>query len=251
MLSVAWAASIAANIGAALALRARHLRYPWFEAWLWACALGSVALVFSGPRTEWAYFWTFSLVDPLRWILLAAAIHEVFQEKMKGYRVLSWAGTVVLWGGILVAVFITALTLLFGSPGKAARAVQAFLMVKRLAWSAMLVFVCALLVFFRYYPAPSKRNLDHHLKIAALFLAGGALSATGTWSGGASVSTAYSLAGLVCTFGCYLAWALLMTRQGEASPEAASPERASIAEAAAERLLGGLKDAVRTARAAR
>ncbi|MFN7921760.1 MAG: hypothetical protein U0Q16_16790 [Bryobacteraceae bacterium] len=248
MLHLVWSASIAANFAAALAVRLRRLPYPWFEAWLWAGAMGSVMLLLAGLPSSWTYFWAYVVIEPARWLLLAAAVHELYQRRIGGYRILSWAGSAVLWGAVLVAVIVTAISSFAGSPGQAPEIAQVLLMIRRLAHSVLLVFCLATWLFFRYYPAPSCRNVAVHGLIMLVILVGSVISTVGAWFGGTKLIDAFSVMNLICTAGCYVAWSVLLTREGEIEPEEASLERASIAEAAAAKLVDGIRDAVKTAK---
>lgn len=214
-----WALSVITQAGLVARLWNLSLirRYPWFFLFLCGSVLRSVYLASLDP-TKGPYLKAYTSTEPFLVLLLVAFSIEAYWRSMEAYPRLGSFGA---W--FLLAVIGLAVVLNLQLDGDMALTAWKwpklyFLNIVR-RWTLLLVGTALwiTLVFLRWLPAPTRRNVVTHQYTSTAYLTIKALTLLAVnftaWRG-----TPINLLELGGSTICYATWIALLAREGEAQP---------------------------------
>jgi hypothetical protein len=209
--------------------------YPVLLIWLCAALPNDFALAFWGPRNL-RYFFVFVFSEPFLLVLYLAVVWELFSvifQQYEGLRSLSrWVMGIAAALSAVTSLALMAMTAATGQRFVNKRLILHFSNFERAETSALVVFILILLFFISRYPIKLPRNNVVHSAIYSIYFlsdAAGLLLFSSLSARGAHFANAF----MTCVqAGCYLAWGMLLSREGELTVtkvrQNLSPERERI-----------------------
>ncbi|MEZ5353094.1 MAG: hypothetical protein R2762_10700 [Bryobacteraceae bacterium] len=243
----AWLLSFLAQVCLAVVITRRQLPYPFFRAWLWASVIRTGILRVAGNTNETPYIAAYLVTEPILLALLAAVVMELFHQRASGLVMVGRTGTILFTVLVGVAAVVTALTFLSGSQAPREAALASIIALRRTALTLMLAFLAATLFFFYKFPAPGRLNLLIHHILLTVNIAGPVAAIIGIWFDPLHTHH-YNTIALTCTSTSFLAWLVLLRRQGEREPALIGQDKAEAIERSAGELVDELRSAAKSAR---
>jgi len=157
-----------------------------------------------------------SQLQPIEWLISAWVVFELLSRwtgKYPGAR---------RHGRLLAATFAGLAVLISLACGSAewqalsfAHNFRIYYMLDRVVWGTLALFAAGIWLFFRNYPLQIAPNLMRHTNIAAVYFSAIALSTLTFTLNGLRVVAFVNLSIVTVNVGCFGAWALSMTREGQ------------------------------------
>jgi hypothetical protein len=183
--------------------------------------------LFQIPNTLWPLFintnsdlylhlWEFT--EPVTWLLYVLVVLELYRLVLENHKGLYSLGRWIMYGAILVAVFLSFLSLLpHFSPTtpQLSRMLNYFFAAERGVDFSLAIFIFLILLFLSRYPVPLSRNVLVHTGLYSVYFLSGTvgmllLSARG-YDANVKINVFFTGMSSVCAF----AWFFLLTRKGE------------------------------------
>jgi hypothetical protein len=208
--------------------------YPILFFWLCAALPNGFAFAFWGPIDK-RYFYTYVVSELILLVLHLLVVWEMFSvifEQYKGIRSLSrWVMGIAATLSAIASSGIMAVTVT-GQRSFAKKTLPLLNNVERAEASALVLFILILLFFISRYPIKLPRNIVVHSAAYSVYFlssAAGLLLFNSLSPHAAHFANAF----MTCIqAGCYLAWGLLLSREGERTVtkvrQNLSPERERI-----------------------
>jgi hypothetical protein len=235
-----WALSVITQAGLVARLWKLNLlrRYPWFSFFLCTALLRSIYLV-SINKANGNYLRAYTGTEPILVFALIAFSIEAYWKSMEAYPRLGSFGA---WFLLICIGLAAALNLRLDSDVTLTAWKWHDLYVLNIVrrWTLLVVGIAmwVTLIFLHWLPAPARRNVVIHQYAATAYLtikALGLLMVNFTdWRG-----TPLNLLELGGSSACYVAWTVLLARQGEVQPQIEQLTRPQAGELA--RIEGALK----------
>jgi hypothetical protein len=227
-----WEFSILAELAVAVRLLMQGLggEYP---ALLTACCIlpiKSLLLLFSfaGLLTAEQRRQLGRNLEPIEWLLSSWIVFELFSRWTRSYRGIG------RFGKFLLAVLLTGALLISVACWRTEWAALVFrenyriyYILNRIFWATLALFVVGAWLFFRNYPVPVAPNVVRHTHVAVVYFVVSALGLLVFTLNGLKVVAQANLVIVMATAGCFCAWAVLLTREGQIAPPA---QRVSVAD---------------------
>jgi hypothetical protein len=208
--------------------------YPILFVWLCGALPNGFAFIFWGPKDR-HYFYTYVPSELVLLVLHVLVVWELFSvifQQYKGLRSLSrWVMGIAAAISASISLGILAVTAT-GQRFITKRGVLYLSNAERSEASALVLFILILLFFISRYPIKLPRNNVVHSAIFSIYFlsdAAGLLLFSSLSARGAHLANSF----MTCIqAGCYLAWGLLLSREGERTVtkvrQNLSPERERI-----------------------
>jgi hypothetical protein len=197
-------------------------------------------LLMSLPLHTSAYGYTYLLLTPGLWLLLAWAALEVYRHVFESYQRLS-----ILGRGFLVAAFAASLAVagvilaLQWTPGRDPfPSLRALLLSEQASALTLFFFLLILVLFLLWYPVPLRRNLFWYAFGLSLYVFHYAAAVALRMFAGHEWTDAASTVNLAMSALSRLGWCMLLSQKGEKEVRRGAIPRGSEAE---QRLLGQLR----------
>lgn len=197
-----------------LFLRGLHHSYKWFIVFLvvQACLVIAGALLLKHRN---AYGWFYYYSAAFGWLTPLVAAIEAYSQVMRKHQGIAAFGRKVLYGSLVVALAVSALTLLMRTDLTVSAALQTGFSAERVVRAAMLIVWVLLVGFLVWFPVSLSRNTVLHCFLFALYFLG-----TTAWffvytASDAEFRPLLRHARVGFSLLCYFAWCVLLTRRGE------------------------------------
>ena len=133
--------------------------------------LGRVVYLLLNPRSD-AYYYFYLARTPIFWVLYILVVFELYENILADYPGIVSFGKWVISGTFGAAVVCSLLTAGYDwnlSAHKGARVIFYYTFIDRGVETAQVLFLIAMTVFLRWFPAPLKRNVHVHTVVLFLY----------------------------------------------------------------------------------
>lgn len=183
--------------------------------------------LFQIPNTLWPlfipsnlnlYLYAWEATEPVAWILYVLVVLELYRLVLENHKGLYSLGRWIMNAAILVAAFISFLSLLprfSPTTPQQSRVLGYFFAAERAVELSLAIFIFLILLFLSRYPVPLSRNVLVHTGLYSVYFLSGTvgmllLSAIG-YEANVKINLFFTGMSSVCAF----AWFFLLTRKGE------------------------------------
>ena len=173
-------------------------------------------VVVDGKSDLYAYFWR--ATTPVGWLLYILAVLELYQLVLANHRGLYSLGRWIMYGAIVISVFISVLTLLphfTPDTPQSTRTLGYFYAAQRGIESSLAIFILLILLFLSRYPVKLSRNVLVHTALYSVYFLSGTLYVLWRLVFGLRISAKADLLLAGVNTICVFAWLFLLTRRGE------------------------------------
>lgn len=219
VINTIWRLAIAAELLLALRLLQQRLVgvYPalFTGSLFFAVQGGLLMLVVSSGQPAMETAW--KLTEPVIWLLWAWVVLDLFSKWSGSYKGIGRFGRYLFLALVSTALLVS----LIGWPYEWRALVttgdnRIYLILNRILFATLALFTVLVWLFFQNYPTPVTTNLLRHTYITMAYLS---LLALGNWAftlSGTKLTPVVNLSIVASAALCFGAWAVLLTRKGEA-----------------------------------
>jgi len=193
--------------------------YPALVAGSCAFALQQTMLIlsvhhaFSRSRMQIAW----KLTEPLAWLFWAWIVLELFSKWTRSYRGIGRFGRYLFVALIAVALLVSLAAWPFEWKALVSKGdFRIYYIIHRVLMATFAVFTFLVWLFFRNYPTPVAPNVVRHTAVLLSYLAVSSLSILADTLSGTTLTAPVNLLLVTVSAGSFSAWAILLTRKGEA-----------------------------------
>jgi hypothetical protein len=165
---------------------------------------------------RYAYFWRSTA--PVAWVLYILAVLELYRLVLEKHHGLYSLGRWIMYAAIVIAVFISVLTLLphfTPDTPQSTRTLGYFFAAQRGIESSLAIFILLILLFLSRYPVKLSRNVLVHTALYSIYFLSGTLYVLLRLVFGLKISAEADLLLAAVNTICVFAWLFLLTRKGE------------------------------------
>jgi hypothetical protein len=220
-INIFWRLSVATELilAARLLLQGLGGVYPALVTGSCVFALRSSLLILSVHHSysysPMKYAW--EMTAPLGWLVWSWIVLELFSKWTRSYPGIGRFGRFLFGALVSVALLVSLISWPFEWKALVlAHDVRISYILNRVLLGTLALFTLLVWLFFRNYPAAVAPNVVRHTHITMAFFAINALSWLALTLSGLKMAARVNLSIVVATFGCFSAWAILLTRKGEA-----------------------------------
>jgi hypothetical protein len=221
-----------------------HRTYRWFAVYVVYETIRLAAFGFMHAGTK-IYGYIYFFTQPVTWCLYLLVILELYQLALKNHPGIAKFARKSLVIALAVSTLLSVATLVFEAQAPEFNPLRTYVLIERLILVSLLLLLLLFTAFLAYFPVPVNRNTVVHTRIfACYFFFKTVLLVFRNLMPDDSPSTGLIniIVQLLATT-CLMAWAMLLSRQGEAIQASTSYRSDPTQE---ERLIGQLEAINRT-----
>lgn len=183
--------------------------------------------LFQIPNTLWplfidinsnAYFHVWRVTEPVTWLLYVLVVRELYRLVLEQHKGLYSLGRWMMYLAIVVAVFVSTLSLLpHFNPAKPQKSqlLPYFFAAERAIELSLAIFIFLILLFLSRYPVPLSRNVLVHTGLYSIYFLSGTVGMLLLNAKGIAANEKINLFFTGMSSVCAFAWFFLLTRKGE------------------------------------
>ncbi len=187
---------------------------------------GSTSFALQGCLFMWSVHHVYSkspmqiawkITEPLVWVLWSWIVLELFSKWTRSYRGIGRFGRILFGVCIVVALLVSLAAWPYEWKALVLRHdFRIYYIISRVIMATLALFTLMVWLFFRNYPTPVAPNVVRHTVVTLVYLGANTLGWLTDTLSGTRLTALVNLSTVVFAVGCSSAWAILLTRKGEA-----------------------------------